>query len=96
MFSTRNEGKPVVVERFIRPFKNKTYKHTSSISKNVSTDKWDDIVDKYNNTYHKAIKTKPIDVTLSTYFDFEVENNDKDQVINVSSGKFMKINLKAG
>ena len=96
MFSTRNEGKPVVVERFIRLFKNKTYKHTSSISKNVSTDKWDDIVDKYNNTYHKAIKTKPIDVTLSTYFDFEVENNDKDQVINVSSGKFMKINLKAG
>ena len=34
----------------------------TSISKNVYIDKLDDIVDKYNNTYHTTIKMKPIDV----------------------------------
>ena len=37
-----------------------------------------DKVDKYKNSYHRAIKMKPTDVKLSTYFDFVVENNDKD------------------
>ena len=37
-----------------------------------------DKVDKYKNSYHRAIKMKPIDVKLSAYFDFGVENNDKD------------------
>ena len=37
----------------------------------------DDIVSKYNYTYHKAIKMKPVDVKLSIYIDFDVENNDK-------------------
>ena len=30
-------------------------------------DKLDDIVDKYNNTYHKTIKVKPINVKLNIY-----------------------------
>ena len=34
----------------------------TAISKNVYIDKLNDIVDKYNNTYHKIIKTKPVDV----------------------------------
>ena len=34
----------------------------TSVSKIVYTDKLDDIVNEYNNTYHKAIKMKPIDV----------------------------------
>ena len=40
-----------------------------SISKNVYIDKLDDIVNKYNNTYHSTIKTKPVDVTPSSYID---------------------------
>ena len=35
MYSTYNEGKSVVAERFIRTLKNKIYKHMSDISKNV-------------------------------------------------------------
>ena len=45
----------------------------TSISKNLYIDKLDDIVDKYNNTYHRTIKVKPVDVKLCTYIDFEVE-----------------------
>ena len=49
---TQTEGKSVVAERFIRTLKNKIYKYMTSISKNVFTDKFDDIVNRYNNTYH--------------------------------------------
>ena len=62
MYSTYNEGKSVVAERFIRTLKSKIYKHMTSISKNVYIDKLDDIVNEYNNTYHTTMKMKPIDV----------------------------------
>ena len=39
MYSTYNEGKSVVAERFIRTLKNKIYKHMTSISKNMYIDK---------------------------------------------------------
>ena len=67
MYSTHNEGKSVVAERFIRMLKSKIYKYMTSISKNVYIDKLDDIVNEYNNTYHTTIKTKPIDVKDNTY-----------------------------
>ena len=66
MYSTNNEGKSVVAERFIRPLKSKIYKHMTSILKNVYIDKLNDIVDKYNNTYHNTIKMKPVDVKDNT------------------------------
>ena len=49
-----------------------------SISKNVYINKLDDIVTEYNNTYHKTIKMKPVDVKDNTYFDFKKEVNDKN------------------
>ena len=64
MYSTHNEGKSVVAERFIRTLKNKIYKHMIAISKNVYFDVLNDFVDEYNNTYHKTIKMKPIDVQI--------------------------------
>ena len=66
MYSTNNEGKPVVAERFIRTLKSKIYKYMTSISKNAYIDKLNDRVDKYNNTYHNTIKMKPIDVKDNT------------------------------
>ena len=41
-------------------------------------DKVDDIVNKFNNTYHSTIKVKPVDVKTITYVDFGKENNKKD------------------
>ena len=59
-YSTHNEEKSVVAERFIRTIKNKIYKYMTSISKNVYIDILDDVVNEYNNTKHRTIKMKPI------------------------------------
>ena len=83
MHSTNNEGKSVIAERFIRTLKNKIYKYMTSISKNVYIDKLDDIVNEYNNTYHRTIKMKPVDVKDNTYIDFKKEINDKDPKFKV-------------
>ena len=50
----------------------------TSVSKNVYIDKLDDIVNKYNNTYHSTIKTKPVDVKLNIYIGSSKEINEKD------------------
>ena len=49
-----------------------------SISKNVCTDKLDDIVNEYSSTYHRTIKMKPVDVTDDTYTNSDIGTNDKD------------------
>ena len=69
MHSTHNEGKSVVVERFIRILKNKIFKHMTSISENVYFVKLDNIVNKYNSTYRSFIKIKPVDVKSHTFID---------------------------
>ena len=84
MYSTHNEGKSVVAERFIRMLKSKIYKYMTSISKNVYIDKLDDIVDEYNNAYHTTIKMKPIDVKDNTYI-----NTDKKLIIKVLNLKLV-------
>ena len=76
-YSTHNEGKSVIAERFIKTLKSKIYKYMTSISKNVYIDKLDDIVDEYNNTYHTTIKMKPIDGKDNTYIDTSKEINNK-------------------
>ena len=78
MYSTLNERKSVIAERFFKTVKNKIYKFMISISKNVYIDKLDNIFNKYNNRYHRTIKMKPVDVKPSTYVDLGKEINDKD------------------
>ena len=77
MYSTFNEGTSVVAERFIRTLKNKIYKHMITISKNVYIDVLNDIVNKYNNTVHRTIKIKPIDITNDSYAEYNEESNKK-------------------
>ena len=84
MYSTHNEGKSVIAERFIRTLKTKIYKYMTSVSKNEYVDKLDDIVDEYNNTCHRTIKMKPVDVKGNTYIDFKKKVNDKDPKFKVS------------
>ena len=78
MYSTYNEGKSFVAERFIRTLKNTIFKHMTGISQNVYFDVLDDIVKKYNNTVHKTIKMKPIDVTDNSYAEYNEDFNKKD------------------
>ena len=60
----------------------------SSISKNVYIYKLY-IVKEYNNTYHRTIKMKPIDIKDNTYIDFEKIDKDKDPKFNV--GDYVRI-----
>ena len=83
MYSTYNEGKPVIAEIFIRTLKNKIYKHMTAISKNVDFDVLKDIVDEYNNTYHKTNKMKPIDVKNDSFAKYNEESNEKDPKFKV-------------
>ena len=83
MYSTHNEGKSIIAERFIRTLKNKIDKYMTSLSKNLYIDKLDDIVKKYNNTYHTSIKMKPADGKGNTYIDFKKESNDKNPKFKV-------------
>ena len=55
----------------------------TSISKKLCIDKLDEIVNKYNNTYHRTIKMKPVDVKDNTYTDFDKHINDKDLIFKV-------------
>ena len=83
MYSTNNEGKSVVAERFIRILKSKVYKYMTLITKNIYIHKLDDIVNEYNNTYHTTIKMKLIDVKDNTYINTDKETNDKDPKFKV-------------
>ena len=60
IYSTYNEEKSVIAERFIKILKYKIFKHMTATSKNVYFNVLDDIVNKYNNTVHKTIKMKPV------------------------------------
>ena len=75
MYSTYNEGKSIVAERFIRTLNNKIFIHMTAVSKSVNFDVLDNIVDKYNYTVHRSIKMKPIDVTSDSYAEYNEDSN---------------------
>ena len=78
MYSTFSEEKSVIIERFIRTLKNKIFKHMTAFSKNIYFNALNDIVNNYNNTVHRTIKVKPIDVTTDSYAEY---NEDSKLVI---------------
>ena len=99
MYSTDNEGKSVVAERFIRTLKSKLYKHMTAIGKNVYYDVLDDVFNKYNNTKHSTIKMKPIGVgdnnNKRVYIDEHNEKRSRFKVADrVRISKFKNIFAK--
>ena len=54
-YSAHTKGNSVVTEGFVRTLIHKIDNHMTAVSKNVYFDALDDIVDKYNNTYHRTI-----------------------------------------
>ena len=71
----------------------------TSISKIVYIDKLDNVVNEYNNTYHRTIKMKPIDVKDNAYINTDKEVNDKDPKFQVGDhvriSKYKNIFAKA-
>ena len=96
MYSTYGEGKSVVAERFIRTLKNKIFKHMTAVSKNVYFDVLDDIVNKYNNTVHRTIKMKPIDVTSDSHAEYNEDFNKNEPKVGdrVGISKYKNIFAK--
>ena len=89
VYSTHNEGKSVVAEIFIRTLKTKIYKNMTSVLKNVYIHKLNDMVNEYNNRYHRSIKIKPVDVKDNTYINCSKEVNDKDPKFQV--GDYVRV-----
>ena len=77
MYSRYNEERSVIAVRFIKTLKNKLYKHMTAVSRNVYYDVLDDIVEKYNNTWHNTIKMKPKDVKSNNFTEYVEESNGK-------------------
>ena len=44
----------------------------------------DNIVDKYNNTYHKTIKMKPVDVKSNSFVEYNEDSNQQDPKFKVN------------
>ena len=65
--------------------KNKFFKHVRAISENVYFDVLDDFVNKYNNTVHRTIKMKPVDVTSDSYAEYNEDSNVTKPKFKVSS-----------
>ena len=74
MYSTCNVGKS---ERVIRTLKDKVFKHITAVLKNIYFDMLDDFLNKWNNTVHRTIKMKPIDVISDSYAEYNENSNEK-------------------
>ena len=85
IFSTYNKGKYVVAERFITTLKNKIFKHMTAVLRNV----YFDIVNKYSNTVHRSIKTKPIYIKSDSYPEYNEDSNETDPKFKV--GDYVRI-----
>ena len=72
------------LEDNIRTLKNKIFKHATAVSKYIYFDVLNDILNKYNNTYHRTIKMKPTDVKPDSYAEYNVNSNDKDPKFKVA------------
>ena len=55
----------------------------AAISKNVYFDVLDDLVDECNNTYHRTIQMKPIDVKRNSFAEYNEESNEKNPKFKV-------------
>ena len=74
-YSTYNEGKSVVAERFIRTLKNRIFKPIEAALKNVYFDVLDGIVNHCHNIFHRGTKMKPVDVTSDSYAECNEDSN---------------------
>ena len=76
MYSTHNEGKSVIGERFIKTLKTKIYKTITANDIKSYLLYLNKLVDQYNNTYHHSINKKPINADYSALTE-KIETNSK-------------------
>ena len=64
----------LLLRNLFRTLKSKIFKHMTADSKNVYFDMFDNIVNKYNNTVHRSIKMRPIDITVDSYAEYNEDS----------------------
>ena len=72
------EENQLLLKDLLKNFKEQNLWAYDFNTKNIYFDKLDDIVNEYNNTYHKRIRMKSIDVKDNTYVDSNKEADDKN------------------
>ena len=82
MYSTYTEGKSVLAEDLLERWRKKFFNKTA-VSINAYFDVLADIVNKYNNTVHRSIKMKPINITSDSYAEYNEDSNKKDPKFKV-------------
>ena len=93
MYSTYNQGKSVVAERFVRTLKNKLYIHMTATRKNVYYNVLDDIVNEYNNTKHNTIKMKPKDIKNDNRVYIDEHNKKVLDIIYVIELEYLNLKI---
>ncbi len=63
LYHTYSDKKASIVERVQRTLRSRLGRLYTERDNNIWIDKLDDIVDSYNNSYHRSIKMKPTNVT---------------------------------
>ena len=82
IYSTHNEGKSVVAERFIKTLKDKTYTKLPANDSKSCLDYLNKLVDQYNNVCHRSIGMRTIDADYSALTE-EIELSQKAPKLNV-------------
>ena len=93
MYSTFNEGKAVVIERFNRTLKNKMYKQFTVQGNTQYLDMLPKLVKEYNNTKHNSIKLTPKEASKKKN-EGTVYYNLYGDMVQVSSKPIFKIDDK--
>ena len=65
----------LLLRNLFRTLESKIFKHMAADSKNVYFDTLDNIVNKYNNTVHRSIKMRPIDIKVDSYAEYNEDSN---------------------
>ena len=83
MYSTFNEGKSVAAERLFRLVKTRFTSIWQLFQRIFILMCLMILLTKYNNTFHRTIKMKPINVTSDSYAEYNVDSNEKDPKFKV-------------
>ena len=82
LYSTENEEKSSVVERFNRTIKQKMWKMFSANNNTVYFDKIDELLKNYNSSFHRSIQMSPLEAS-------DIKNSNR-VFANLYSGEIYK------
>ena len=87
-FTTENETKAQVVERFNRTLKSKMYKYFTANNTKTWIDIIHDLIFNYNNSYHRSIKMTPVEASLEKNSKSVYDSLFPNKKIGKLKGKF--------